>query len=324
VTRLVPVREQGDETIVSVPEGPDAPGGPYGQPPPQPGGGYPPPAGSPYGQGGQPYGDPGGGGGWGGQPPGGGGGWGGGPPPYGAGPPPSSARTDGKAIGAIISALVCPLIGGIVALVLAAQAARTIRESGGRVGGRGAVTAGRILGVLNIVGALAVTAVILVAAANAPTTEPTAAPAVTTAEGSAAPTSTTEGGTTGTTEASRQLAGDAYDDVVAGGVGTCLNDTARGEVVACDEPHDGELFGTFELEGVAYPGKARVDADAERGCRAEFRAFTGADIDEQTEYEAFIVTPERSSWVLGQREVACVLTGPSGRKLTGSARDSLA
>ena len=113
--------------------GPPPPG--YGQPPP-PGYGQPPPG----------YGAP--------PPPGYGGGYGappgyGQPPPY-YGPPPNDGKAVGALVSAIISFVVCPLIPAIVALVLAGQASQRIRESGGRLGGAGMVTAARIISWINI------------------------------------------------------------------------------------------------------------------------------------------------------------------------------
>ena len=89
-------------------------------------------------------------------------GWGDGPPPgYGQQPPPGwsgpppgyppygyyAPQTEGKAIGALVAAIIafvfCPLIPAIVALVLAGQAEQSIRASGGRLTGDGLVTAAR-------------------------------------------------------------------------------------------------------------------------------------------------------------------------------------
>lgn len=52
---------------------------------------------------------------------------------------------------AIASWVAIPVIGAIVALVLAPGAKRRIRESGGRLSGRGLVTAAQIVSALNIV-----------------------------------------------------------------------------------------------------------------------------------------------------------------------------
>ncbi len=90
------------------------------------------------------------------------------PPPPGAYgvPPPGWSQpgypggyyapvTDSKAVTALVLAIVsfvlCPVIPAIVAIVLAGQAARSIRASGGRLHGEGLVTAARIVSWINLV-----------------------------------------------------------------------------------------------------------------------------------------------------------------------------
>ena len=72
------------------------------------------------------------------------------PPPY-YGPP----QNDGKAVSAlvlsILSWVLCPVVPAIVALVLAGQSSRQIRESGGRLGGDGMNSAAKIISWINIV-----------------------------------------------------------------------------------------------------------------------------------------------------------------------------
>ena len=83
------------------------------------------------------------------------GGWG--PPPgygYGYGPGYYAPATDGKAIGALVAAIlswvVCPVIPAVVALILASQSANDIAASRGRLTGEGFNTAARITAWLNL------------------------------------------------------------------------------------------------------------------------------------------------------------------------------
>ena len=103
--------------------------------PDAPGWGPPPQQGQPYGW--QPQ-----------QPP-----WGQ-PPPGGYGSYYVPPQTDGKAIGALVSAIlsfvVCPLAPAIVALVLASQSDQEIAASQGRLTGEGFNTAARITAWVNI------------------------------------------------------------------------------------------------------------------------------------------------------------------------------
>jgi hypothetical protein len=131
------------------PPDPNAPGwgtpqpGPWGQPPgPPPGSGY----GAPPGYGGPPgYGAP---------------------PGYGYGY--GAPQTDGKAIGALVLAIlawvVCPVIPAIVALILAGQSSRDIAQSGGRLGGAGFNTAAKVISWINI-GITVLVVIIFIAAA---------------------------------------------------------------------------------------------------------------------------------------------------------------
>jgi hypothetical protein len=65
---------------------------------------------------------------------------------------------------AIVGLFVCGIITGIVALVLANQAAQKIDASGGRLTGKGLVTAARVIAVIAIV--LSVLALVVLAASS--------------------------------------------------------------------------------------------------------------------------------------------------------------
>ena len=115
-------------------------------------------------------------------------GWGAPPPGYGGGYAPpqgyggagygyyGAPQTDGKAIGALVCAIaswvICPFIPAVVAVILAGQSARDIRNSGGRLTGEGMNTAARVIAWINI-GLSALGLIILFAAfATSATTSP--------------------------------------------------------------------------------------------------------------------------------------------------------
>ena len=64
-------------------------------------------------------------------------------------------QTHGKATASLVCGILafalCGIFTGIPALILGSQAVREIDSSGGRLGGRGLATAGRILGIISIV-----------------------------------------------------------------------------------------------------------------------------------------------------------------------------
>ena len=72
---------------------------------------------------------------------------------------PTSSNAIVALILAVVSWAVCPVIAAIVALVFASMAAKEIQASEGRMGGRGLVTAARIVAWINI-GVMAATLVI--------------------------------------------------------------------------------------------------------------------------------------------------------------------
>src|SRR5262245_49006721 len=123
----------------------DPPSGPWEPSPGPPPGGQPPPDAP------QPWGAP--------PPPG---GWG--PGPY----PPAGPKTSGLAITSLIAGIaqfvICPVIGGVVAIVTGHVARSRIRQSQGRESGSGMALAGLILGyvgiALTILGVLAAVLVI--------------------------------------------------------------------------------------------------------------------------------------------------------------------
>lgn len=93
-------------------------------------------------------------------------------PPYGQ-PPPYYAvpvayapqETDSSAVAAFVLSIagwvVVPIIGPVVAVVMASSAKRRIRESAGRVGGQGLATAAQVISWLQLAPAALLVAVLL-------------------------------------------------------------------------------------------------------------------------------------------------------------------
>lgn len=72
-----------------------------------------------------------------------------------AGYPAEPQRTDDKAVWSLVSAIagfiLCPIVLHVVGLVLANQSLRSIRTSGGRLGGEGLASTARILSIVGLV-----------------------------------------------------------------------------------------------------------------------------------------------------------------------------
>lgn len=122
-----------------------------------------------------------------------------------------------------------------------------------------------------------------------------------------------------------ETAGEA--DVFQMQVGDCLNDQDATEVdsvpaVPCDEPHDYEVYYSFDLDAGEYPGDDAVYEDADQGCYDAFADFVGVTYEESAlEFNNFV--PTEGSWnELDDREIVCVVydAEPVTGTLEGSAR----
>jgi hypothetical protein len=109
----------------------------------------------------------------------------------------------------------------------------------------------------------------------------------------------------------------AYDKVKDGGIGTCFNDFGTPKVVDCAQPHDGELVGVETLSGDTYPGETAVQNQADDRCGKLLDSYLSEEAaqEDQGIYYAY---PTASSWLTGDREIICALTGQDNAKLTGS------
>ncbi|WP_447643816.1 septum formation family protein [Nocardioides zeae] len=118
---------------------------------------------------------------------------------------------------------------------------------------------------------------------------------------------------------------DASNEITAAGdadvfdleVGDCFDDTDSGQItdvpgVPCAEPHDNEIFHTFEMEEGDWPGNEAVSAAADEECNAAFEEFVGIAYDDSTLYWSTI-TPVQQTWEeIDDREVICVIYSPDG------------
>lgn len=103
-------------------------------------------------------------------------------------------------------------------------------------------------------------------------------------------------------------------EVPTAAVGDCINsaDLPDGEVdeintVACEEPHDLEVFHAFELPEGDFPGAAAVDDAAEEECITAFEGYVGIDYFES---ELWITTihPTEETWnAVDDRELLCLI-----------------
>lgn len=110
-------------------------------------------------------------------------------------------------------------------------------------------------------------------------------------------------------------------------IGDCLDTTALGGLqeiptVPCDDPHDAQVFHTFDLPGGDYPGDEEVIEAADAGCVAAFEAYIGEAADESA-LDIWYLTPPEQGWVsAGDREVICLAVAdePATGSFAGTGR----
>jgi hypothetical protein len=95
--------------------------------------------------------------------------------------------------------------------------------------------------------------------------------------------------------------------------GDCLDPqgTQAYTLVACDKPHDAEVFGTFELPAGKWPGTTAARAAASSGCASRLAGYLNPQlaISLATTY----VFPDSVAWQAGTRTVICEVQATSGQ-----------
>lgn len=117
----------------------------------------------------------------------------------------------------------------------------------------------------------------------------------------------------GPVAATELVAGDCVTGLVIGASERAQIESAS--VVACDQPHELEVFAIFDLSPAdfdavdgAYPGQQRVVSAADAGCGT--RSDELGDIAEEIGVIAVWPTPQ--SWSAGDRAVACAAYAITG------------
>lgn len=105
-------------------------------------------------------------------------------------------------------------------------------------------------------------------------------------------------------------------------VGDCFNEATDDVVsdiptVPCTEPHDYEVYASFDIDLAKYPGDDEVSRLADEGCYAPFETYIGISFDNSAlDYSYYV--PTQDGWNdYDDREVSCIAFDPAGQ-LTGS------
>ncbi|MFF0449383.1 DUF4190 domain-containing protein [Streptomyces sp. NPDC004609] len=209
--------------------------------------------------------------------------------------PPAVRPVNGFSVASLVSGIVCclPPLGLVLGLVALSQ----IKKKGQR--GKGLAVAGTALSVI-------ATVLVTVALAGGVAGE------------------VWDGVKDGVNDAARSRPaselrkGDCFNAPSGGGL---EDEISRVVIVTCENPHEGEVSGTFELTGYdRYPGESVLAPVAERRCEdIEFSyAMDPWEIPGTVEPYYYLPTPE--GWKLGDREVNCGLATSNGDRTSGSVR----
>jgi hypothetical protein len=102
--------------------------------------------------------------------------------------------------------------------------------------------------------------------------------------------------------------------------GECINSMPNGKdvhVLACGQPHDGEVFATFRVAGQHYPGVAALRQKASQGCGSRLSGYMNPQLSAMLD-ESYVY-PNPGAWAAGERTVVCMARGTDG-PLIGSVR----
>jgi hypothetical protein len=104
--------------------------------------------------------------------------------------------------------------------------------------------------------------------------------------------------------------------------GDCVS-APNGQVVSvlpCSAPHQAEVFATFALPASAWPGTAKVQAEASSGCASRLTGYLNPQL--AISLAQSYVFPDKVAWAAGTRTVICEVQAVSGQ-LTQSVRGAL-
>jgi hypothetical protein len=108
-------------------------------------------------------------------------------------------------------------------------------------------------------------------------------------------------------------------------VGQCISSSVADDqvstvpVVACTEPHSGEIYALPQLPDGAFPGDEGVSTSAQTLCAdPEFQNFVGVPVTETSLGVEFLL-PSSETWADGDREIVCIVKDGEA-DTTGSLR----
>jgi Domain of unknown function (DUF4190)/Septum formation len=216
-------------------------------------------------------------------------------PPYGgAYPPPAGQATESLSVWSLVlgiaSFIVCPVVGGIAAIITGSKGKKAIRNSGGMKTGSGMATAGQVLGWANIAVSIGAAALIVVLVSFF----------------------------------------SHHKSYTALKPGDCFNKGTGSSglsslvtTVSCSKPHQEEAVGVFDYQAggsEAWPGPAVIGLVAGPQCRRVAASYIGHP---DSTLGPTYWYPTAQAWDRGIRKVVCAVHNRDGSNRIGSVHDTL-
>ncbi|MGH3858123.1 septum formation family protein [Actinokineospora sp.] len=105
--------------------------------------------------------------------------------------------------------------------------------------------------------------------------------------------------------------------------GDCIKTLSESEtvyrmpVVPCTQPHQGEVYGEFDLSRGDYPGETAIETEAFTQCETLLEKYAPQAVDSAG--DTFYLYPRSADWRRGDRTVTCIAY--SDPAVTGSLKD---
>lgn len=93
------------------------------------------------------------------------------------------------------------------------------------------------------------------------------------------------------------------------------------EVVSCDSPHEGEVYGNYFFTDSSFPGDSSTESTAQNECNNQFADYVG-NTYENSSLDFWYYYPNQSGWDSGIYWSMCALVDFAGGDLVGSAWQS--
>ncbi|WP_027340928.1 DUF4190 domain-containing protein [Hamadaea tsunoensis] len=205
------------------------------------------------------------------------------PPAYAPAPPPAPRTTSGFAVAAVVCGLIgCNPLGILFAIIALVRIPKRNQK------GKGLAITGLVLSLLWIFGILGGAVYAYLQDSGSAATAPPAGD--------------------GRVSVTRLVPGDCLSDVSE------ASSVTRVPRIACDQPHQGEVFAVFT---VAFPGVDELDQQSEDGCQKRFSAYAAGSAN--LKMDLYYLHPTETSWAAGDRTVICIAADQSGSS-TGSIK----